>query len=167
MEDRPPIPEPLKRRVLVEAGHRCAIPTCRTPVTEVAHIIPYSIVKKHEYENLIALCPTCHARADKGEIDRASLRMYKRILQRLIDKYDRFELTVLDELRQAHPVIIAGNMTLLIKNILDEELVILNDNLGGMIIYTQGIPNNVQILLTQKGRNFIHEWLSANESLTY
>jgi len=29
MEKRPAIPEPLKKRVLEEAGHRCEIPTCR------------------------------------------------------------------------------------------------------------------------------------------
>jgi hypothetical protein len=28
-EARPPIPAELRRRILVEAGHRCAIPTCR------------------------------------------------------------------------------------------------------------------------------------------
>ncbi len=167
MEDRPPVPEPLKRRVLVEAGHRCAIPTCRTPVTEVAHIIPYSIVKKHEYENLIALCPTCHARADKGEIDRTSLKMYKRILQRITDRYDRFELTILDELRQEHSVIIAGNMTLLIKNLLDERLVELDNIVNMMNITIGGVSANVRVILTQKGKEFIHEWMSANESLTY
>jgi hypothetical protein len=165
---RPPVPEEVKRRVLVEAGHRCAIPTCRNPDAEIAHIVPYRKVQEHKYENLIALCPNCHARADRGEIDRKALRMYKRILQRLTDRYDRFELNVLDELRQGHPVMISGSMVLLIKNILDDNLVQLPFGFSwGMVIYTYGRDNTVNVSLTKKGEEFISEWLSANESMTY
>ncbi|MBK8134172.1 MAG: HNH endonuclease [Gammaproteobacteria bacterium] len=74
---RPNIPADLRRAVLVEAGHRCAIPQCRYPEVEVHHIIPWESCKTHEYENLISLCPNCHSRADRGEIDRPSLRLYK------------------------------------------------------------------------------------------
>jgi HNH endonuclease len=65
----------------VEAGHRCAIPTCRACPVEIAHIVPWSDVREHTYENLIALCPTCHARYDRGDIDRSSMRQYKNQLQ--------------------------------------------------------------------------------------
>lgn len=163
MSEREHIPIELKRKILVEAGHRCAIPTCRFPTTEIAHIEPYEKVKEHKYENLIALCPNCHTRADKGEIDKKSLITYKRILQRLIDKYDRFELNILNELQKGGQVIIAGNMLLLIKNLLDEGLVTLRG--GGVII--EGIPSNVIVTLTDKGKNFIQEWISAKEELTY
>lgn len=171
MSQRPPISSKLKRRILVEAGHRCAIPTCRHPTTEITHIIPWNKVKKHEYENLIALCPNCHARADKEEIDRKSLRIYKRILQRLTDRYDRFELNVLNELRLGKTVIMAGNMLLLIKNLLDEELVSVNTDIEvDGVTYSVSIGNislNVGILLTEKGKQFIDEWIEANEELIY
>ena len=37
---RPPIPADLKRRILVEAGHRCAIPQCRSLVgVDIHHIV--------------------------------------------------------------------------------------------------------------------------------
>ena len=161
--DRPAIPTELKRRILVEAGHRCAIPTCRFPTTEIAHIIPWAKVQEHAYENLLALCPNCHTRADRGEIDHESLKIYKRILQRLTDRYDRFELNVLNELRQDRYVVMAGNMQLLIKNLLDDEIVITLP--GGVII--EGIPSNVVIGLTEKGKQFISEWTSASNKLTY
>jgi HNH endonuclease len=76
---RPKIPSDLRRRVLIEAGHQCAIPACRSTPVEIAHIIPWSMVQKHEFKNLIALCPTCHTRYDNphGSIDRASMRKYK------------------------------------------------------------------------------------------
>ncbi|MET9294417.1 HNH endonuclease signature motif containing protein [Streptomyces sp. NPDC003077] len=76
-DNRPPIPRRLDRRVRVEAGHRCAVPVCRMPIIEIAHIIPWAKVKKHEFDNLIALCPTCHALFDRGHIDRAAMRQYK------------------------------------------------------------------------------------------
>ena len=87
MTDRPAIPAEVKRRVLVEAGHRCAIPTCRCIIVELHHIIPYETCRSHNYENLIALCPTCHARADRNEIDRRSQRIYKANLRYAHDKF--------------------------------------------------------------------------------
>jgi hypothetical protein len=75
--NRPAIPAELRRRVLLEAGHRCAIPTCKFPDIDVHHIVPWSKCREHRFENLIALCPNCHRRAHNGEIDRKSLLLYK------------------------------------------------------------------------------------------
>lgn len=44
---------------------------------DVHHIISWERCREHAYDNLIALCPNCHRRADAGEIDRKALRMYK------------------------------------------------------------------------------------------
>jgi len=41
MEGRENIPAELKRSILVEAGHKCAIPTCRHMEVEIHHIIPW------------------------------------------------------------------------------------------------------------------------------
>ncbi|MFJ2864922.1 HNH endonuclease [Kitasatospora sp. NPDC087314] len=75
--NRPAIPRELDRRVRVEAGHRCAIPHCRMPVLVIAHIRPWATVKRHEFENLVALCPNCHTLFDRGDIDRKSMLHYK------------------------------------------------------------------------------------------
>ena len=163
MVNRPSIPAELKRQILVEAGHRCAIPTCREPTIEIAHIKPWTESKEHKYEELIALCPNCHTRADRGDIDRKALKIYKRILQRLTDKYERIELNVLNELRKGEQVIFAGNMLLIIKNILDENLITYKE----WGVYAGGVPINIQLILTDEGRKFIEEWISANEDLTY
>lgn len=82
MNNRPSIPAELKRQVLVEAGHRCAIHTCKQTTTEIHHIIPYEKCKKHEFNNLIALCPNCHTRVHNGEIDTKSLKIYKQYLSK-------------------------------------------------------------------------------------
>ena len=86
--NRPPIPNELKRAVLVEAGHRCAIPRCGQTEIDIHHIVTWETCKKHEFENLIALCPVCHRRAHKGEIDRKSLREYKSKLMHESMRYD-------------------------------------------------------------------------------
>lgn len=85
MTDRPPIPAELRRRVLVESGHRCAIPTCRQTQIEVHHITPWEKCHSHEFANLIALCPNCHTRVHNGEIDRKALDLYKKQLVNLLD----------------------------------------------------------------------------------
>ena len=81
-DGRPAIPSELERSVLVEAGHRCAIPTCRSVPVDLAHIVPWSTVREHRFENLIALCPTCHRRFDRGDIDRNAMLIYKASLKR-------------------------------------------------------------------------------------
>ena len=83
---RPKVPSELRRRVLIEAGHRCAIPTCRSTPVEIAHIVPWATVRKHEFKNLIALCPTCHTRFDDphGPIDRKAMKQYKANLNHLL-----------------------------------------------------------------------------------
>lgn len=96
-QKRPPIPAELARRVLIEAGHRCAIHTCRYPQVHIHHIVPWEQCQIHEYENLIALCPNCHARADRGEIDRKSLRLYKLNLRRFWDRFTDDQIGLLVE----------------------------------------------------------------------
>jgi len=65
----------------------------------------------------------------------------------------------------------AGNMLLLIKNLLDEEFVSINTDIEveGVTysISIGNIPVNVEVLLTEKGKQFIDEWIKANEGLTY
>lgn len=79
---RPAIPAEMKRAVLIEAGHRCAIPQCAEIPVDVHHIVPWENCKEHSPDNLITLCPNCHRRAHDGTIDRKSLQQYKLIGQR-------------------------------------------------------------------------------------
>ena len=86
MSDRQAIPAEIKRQILVGAGHRCAIQTCRSSSdVDIHHIIPWEECKIHGPDNLIALCPNCHRLADRGKIDRKSLRKYKEICQKLVE----------------------------------------------------------------------------------
>jgi hypothetical protein len=156
---RPPIPAELRRRILIEAGHRCAIPTCRYIEIEVHHIIPWSSTKEHKYEELIALCPNCHSRADCGKIDRKALRIYKANLRYTHDKFSQFEVDTLFDLHDKSPNVhglIPEFLTLLIKRILDAEYVEIGDGTGGIALGSQYIVENPKKLhITPKGRKFI------------
>lgn len=95
MGKRPDIPTELERAVLLECGHRCAIPTCHQVPVELSHIIPWSRCKEHRFENLIALCPTCHTRFDRGEIDRKSMQIYKLNLTLVNSRYGDLEQRII------------------------------------------------------------------------
>lgn len=160
---RPPIPAKIKRQVLVEAGHRCAIPTCRHTTTEIAHIEPWSEVKKHEYHNLIALCPNCHTRFDKGDIDKKSMEIYKQKLIFLSDRYTKYELNVLGYLKAKQKVIVNGELT--VKNLIDDEL-IKNAHTICYFTYNDGTKEDQEfvVILTEKGKEFMKEWESNKRS---
>lgn len=108
-EGRPAIPAELRRHVLVEAGHRCAVPTCRQHPVDIEHIDDWANVKEHRFENLIALCPTCHRRKGNGpdQIDRKALRQYKANLAILNSRYGDLERRVIEmfgqQLRAGQP----------------------------------------------------------------
>ena len=154
---RPPIPADLKRRVLVEAGHRCAIPTCRYITVELHHIVPWETCQDHDYHNLIALCPNCHNRADRGDIDRKSLRIYKASLRFTHDKFSQFEVDTLSEACKLP--INAGisyprGMELLVKRLVDSGFVALQGRQHGSV-ETFGVRTDpLTLLATEKGRGY-------------
>ena len=156
-EERPPIPTELRRRVLVEAGHRCAIPTCRHIDVDIHHIVPWGQYKEHKYENLIALCPNCHRRADRGEIDRKSLRIYKANLRFAMEKYSQFEMDVLFELSKTgsdRGLPFPTYLSLLIRRLLDAGFVQIIETKSGM--WVGPVKTNPDFLvITEKGQEFV------------
>lgn len=75
-QNRPRIPADVERKVLIEAGHRCAVCGAELPL-ERAHIIPWSRSKDHSAANLLCLCANCHGRADTENWGEETLRQYK------------------------------------------------------------------------------------------
>jgi len=158
-DGRPPIPADIRRRVLVEAGHRCAIPTCRHIEVDIHHIIPWTKCEAHEYDNLIALCPNCHRRADRGEIDRKALRLYKVNLRFIHDKYSQLEMDILFELSGAPAD--AGIpwppfMNILLKRALESGFLTLHSPGGSIrVMGMQTSPEH--LVVTPAGRSFVRE----------
>lgn len=159
-DGRPPVPAEIMRRVLVEAGHRCAIPTCRDIEVDVHHIIPWAQCQTHEYDNLIALCSNCHRLAHRGKIDRKSLRLYKFNLRFAHDKYSQLEMDVLFELFRMPPtegIPWVGFNLILLKRLLDSGFLDVHE-LGGVSTTIHGFKTSPDlILITENGRAFVQD----------
>lgn len=157
MTDRPAIPADIKRRVLVEAGHRCSIPTCRYIDVDVHHIEPWEGCHEHRYENLIALCPNCHRRAGKNEIDRKSLRIYKANLRFTHDKFSQFEVDLLFEtykLPVGQGLLYPAFCELFVKRLLDAGYVTIGPS--GYNVNLSGVQLGPSVLsITVSGRSFV------------
>lgn len=161
-ETRPKIPASIQRQVLIESGHRCAIPTCRhMSDLHIHHIVPWHECKEHKEENLIPLCPNCHAAAHSGKIDKQSLRTYKANLQKINDVYTRFEIDVLFECGKNCEAYLSVHLLLLIKRLLDSNLV--HCSYGSVITNMGGIDTSpCRIRLTPKGEEYYKALVAAH-----
>ena len=159
------IPEQLRRDVLVEAGHRCAIPSCKQTPVEIAHIIPWETVHEHTFDNLIALCPNCHDRFDKKhEIDRKAMLQYKANLSVINQRFGDLEKRVLElfaEQPTAGNIWLPGGLDILLMYLLKDGLLVDTGQNSGVVM--AGVPSAKLYALTTKGKEFIQKWVHANE----
>ncbi len=163
------IPTHVKRQVLIEAGHCCAIPICQYPATQFAHIIPFERVKEHGVDNIIALCPNHHDQYDnKKTIDHESMKIYKQKLQFLNKRYTKYELRLLALLAEKPVVLASGEIEVqwLLKDGLIENKktfiaqgIELRDQ-NQQIVYQDTFIQSFAATLTNKGREFISNWKS-------
>lgn len=84
------VPEAVKREVLIEAGYRCRVPTCRNLlIVDLHHIVDVAEGGGNEPGNLLPLCPTCHALYTRGQITRDAAKAWKAVLVSLNQAFDR------------------------------------------------------------------------------
>lgn len=164
-DGRPAMPADIRRQILVEAGHRCAIPTCRHLDVDIHHIIEWAECREHHPSNLIALCPNCHRRAHKGEIDRKSLRLYKHNIQFVHDKFSTVEVDILTRLAKSSEGAAIGwpdAMLILLGRITEAGLIVAQRpergmfNVGGLELAL------ARVSLSEAGREFLND-LSTKE----
>jgi hypothetical protein len=167
---RDTIPADVKRAVLVEAGHRCAIPTCRATTTEIAHIVPWADTQDNSFENLIALCPNCHTRFDqKKEIDRLAVKMYKHNLGILNNRYGEFERRLFELLaKSGERVFVLGAAgDLLVANAVkdgffeDKHVQGMSFDIKSDSGYSKSFPMTFTYWVTDAGVEFIKRFASG------
>lgn len=156
---RPDIPRPLEREVKVEAGHRCAIPTCRqTSGLQIHHIVDWAKVKRHEFHNLIYICAVCHARATSGEIDVTAMKQYKENLALVSGRYSHLERRIIEN--WAYYGLTSPTMQLSPMSQLHVEQ-LLRD---GLVEEINAWPAECMLLkLTPVGREFLDRFVSGRE----
>ena len=148
-----------KRMALVEAGHRCVIPTCRHPTTEIAHIVSASGSRDDSFENLIALCPKCQ----KKEIDAQAMRMYKRNLAILNSRYSDFERRVFDQIAETDRrsfIVDAGLEIALVHAVNDGFLKRVELAPVGM---QRGEPPDYRYEVTDEGLDFVNRYVCGED----
>jgi hypothetical protein len=151
----------VKREVLIEAGFRCAVPTCRGILAlDLHHIEELREGGGSTAANLIALCPTCHALYTRGTISKDAIYAYKTVLVSLSASFDRETISNLlflrisdsrnnlltsgDGLLRFTPLIAAGYADYVMKA----------NNANQLYSYT--------VFLTDKGRALLDAWTSGN-----
>lgn len=67
----------------------------------MAHIIPWSKVREHAFENMIVLCSVDHFRFDQGEIPKESIYTYKQNLAVINGRYNDFERRMLERFHES------------------------------------------------------------------
>jgi HNH endonuclease len=167
---RESIPAPIERAVLVEAGHRCAIPTCRATTTEIAHIVDWAKSQDNSFENLIALCPNCHTRYDqKKEIDRLSIKMYKHNLGILNHRYGEFERRLFEILAQSDErvFVVGAGGDILCANAVkdglfeDKNVSGVNLDIQGSNGFSKSFPMSFTYWVTDIGIEFIKRYATG------
>jgi hypothetical protein len=125
---------------------------------DVHHIVPWEICLKHEYENLIALCPNCHRMAHQDRIDRKSLRIYKANLRYTHDRFSQLEVDMLFELfgkPVGEGIQWPPYLAMLIKRLLDAKYVEVIPNQRGAV-FIGGMRSDPDLyVISDLGRQFV------------
>lgn len=72
--NRPPIPEDIKREVRKRCGFGCII--CGIPIIHYDHMIEYSENPDHKADNITLLCPTHHQQKTSGRISTEMIKSF-------------------------------------------------------------------------------------------
>lgn len=160
-EKRPPIPNPLKRELRQEANFGCV--NCGNPIIQYHHITPWSQVKEHTKENLVVLCPTCHHKANCGDMNKEIvLRKKSNPFNKLkVFVKEQFFLTNYDKIK----VKLASNIFINVPKILvikDEELIRLDKDDFGNALLSAKFYNKEGLLISHIINNEWYAYLNKD-----
>jgi len=155
------IPIATKKLVLHESGYKCGNPICRTIITlDIHHLELVSEGGDNSSDNLLPLCPNCHALHHKGEIPIESLRAWKLILLSINEGYDRRAVDILLALDHTKSLYISGDGVLECASLVASKLISVREFQQMM-----GEPNTKIYLinLTERGRLLVEGWKRGNQ----
>jgi len=81
MSNRKKIKQIIITELKESAGLKCANPGCPNRQTEIHHIKPWAKYQTHDKNHMIAICPTCHDAAHRGDfpITKRTIRSWQTI----------------------------------------------------------------------------------------
>jgi HNH endonuclease len=160
------IPADVRREVLIEAGYRCAVPTCRNVIpVHLHHIDEVSQGGGPEPSNLIVLCPTCHSLYHSGQISKEAIRVYKSMLVALNNAVGKVAIDDLLFLhKQPHPLL-SGDGVLRFASLIVAGLVRLEENVHVTPLgYRTPQYYGHRVHLTEKGTLLVEAWERGDDA---
>lgn len=171
---RKTVPPATRQIILLEAGYKCANPTCRHILTlELHHIIWIKDGGGNEPENLVALCPNCHSLHSTGHIPMDAIRCWKNLLLSL-NNHNRASVDVLlvlyEEEKRAissadqnwePPFRFTGDGLGMLSGLLTSGLLEISKRIFGGSLWGGGI-HQFEVRLTESGKRLVEAWLSGN-----
>lgn len=178
MAKRTRIPDTVRNLVLLEAGYKCANPTCRHILTlELHHILWVKDSGTNNPENLLALCPNCHSLHTQGHIPEYAIRTWKSLLLALnstnhatadlllllADDEERFDSG--DSASIAPRFRFTGDGLPALAGLLSSRLVTISKRYSGANAWGSSMPS-FEVSLTEKGKSLVSAWRTGTEDLS-
>ena len=165
------ISETTRAVVLLEAGYKCANPTCRHILTlELHHIVWVKDGGQNEPENLLALCPNCHSLHTYGHIPAQAIQTWKSLLLALnTANYGTADLLLVlaadearlndapDPAKAALPFRFSGDGLPALAGLLTSGIIEISRRFSGANAWGSSMPS-FEVRLTEKGKNLVAAW---------
>lgn len=160
---RKALPVDVKHVVLHEAGYKCGNPVCRHILTLDIHHLEYvSAGGGDTADNLLALCPNCHALHHNGTIPEPSLRAWKMLLLTLSEAFDKRSIDVLLSLDRLGTVRrISGDGVISLASLVAAGLVEIGLHMHA--IGHHGYEEQYNAKLSDKGKLLIASWQKGDQ----
>jgi len=163
--NRKAIPGTITRQVLIEAGYRCGVPTCRNILAvDLHHVVEVSEGGGNEAANLLALCPTCHALYHRGTYSREAIYTWKQVLVSLSAAFDLETIDLmlfLYKMRDDPRFLIRQEALLQFARLIGNDLAICEwklDTVNNMLFF------GYRVSLSQKGQHLIEAWRKGDRT---
>ena len=162
---RKKIPDYVVRQVLIEAGYRCGVPTCRNILAiDLHHLVRVSDGGKDESANLLALSPNCHALHYRGTIPQEAFYAWKQVLVSLSAAFDQEAIDLmlfLYKIKDEPRFLIKADAVVNFARLIGNDLATLE--------WQEDTVNNVRhigyrLSLSDKGMRLIEAWKSGNRN---
>lgn len=172
---RKSVPRTVRFGVLLEAAYRCGNPRCRQTLTlDLHHIEAVREGGGNEAENLIALCPTCHAQFERGYIEKDAVIAWKGLLVSLNNPHRgsadlllvlrEEERRLEEEGDEAAPAFrFTGDGLGSLAGLITSKLLEIDRRFLGASMWGSTLPS-FTVRLTERGRGLVDAWLEGSSS---
>ncbi len=167
------VSDPVAHQVLIEAGYRCANPVCRQVITiDVHHLEQVKDGGGNKLDNLLALCPNCHALVHREKIPGRAIVAWKSllvslnnpnrtnadVLLALYDEQKRVDTESKTKKSVAPPFRFSGDSLGFLAGLITSGLVEISRRFLGVSWGGGGVNPKFEVRLTDKGMSLVTAW---------